>query len=217
MPTTTLHFVRHGETEYNRQRIVQGSGIDAALNATGRAQARAVARRLAEVPLDAIYVSTLRRAIETAEEIAAAHGSVPVHQLGDLQEMAWGIYEGRPASPETNAAFADISARWRRGEFDYQIEGGESILDVQARGQRAVTHMLEQHPGETVLVVTHGRFLRVLLSTLLDEYGLERMHEIAHSNTAVNTLICRDGCFEAERINCTAHLDQVPSSDTAYA
>jgi broad specificity phosphatase PhoE len=217
MPTTTLHFVRHGETDYNRQRIVQGRGINASLNATGRAQAVAIAQRLADVPLDVIYASTLRRAIETAEKIAAVQGSVPVHQLDDLEEMAWGIYEGQPASPETNAAFADMNARWRRGEFGFRVEGGESILDVQARGQRAVAHILEQHPGETVLVVTHGRFLRVMLSTLLDAYGLERMHDIPHSNTALNTLTCRDGCFEAERINCTAHLGQTASSDIDYA
>lgn len=217
MPTTTLHFVRHGETEYNRQRIVQGRGIDAALNLTGCAQAAAIAQRLAEVPLDAIYTSILRRAIETAEKIATLQETVPVHQLDDLQEMAWGIYEGQPASPETRAAFADMNARWRRGEFGFRVEGGESILDVQERGQRALDHIVAQHPGETVLVVTHGRFLRVILSTLLDEYGLTRMHEIPHSNTALNTLTCCDGCFEATLINCTAHLNTMTSFDIEYA
>jgi broad specificity phosphatase PhoE len=58
-----------------------------------------------------------------------------------------------------------------------------------------------------VLVVTHGRFLRIVLASLLDEYGLTRMHELPHSNTAVNRLVHRKDTFEAELLNCTAHLD----------
>ncbi len=207
MSTTTFYFVRHGETEHNRRGIVQGRGVDASLNATGRAQAAAVARRLADVSFAAIYASTLRRAAETAEVIAHLHDGVPWHQLRDLEEMAWGVYEGRPFSPDVAYVFEGIKARWRRGDFGYRIEGGESILDVQRRGLRAVERVLERHAGETVLVVTHGRFLRVVLASLLDDYGLERMHEIAHANTGVNVLIWHAGRFEAERLNCVAHLE----------
>jgi broad specificity phosphatase PhoE len=67
--------------------------------------------------------------------------------------------------------------------------------------------MLEREEGCTVLVVTHGRFLRIVLASLLDEYGLARMHELPHSNTAVNRLVHRKDTFEAELLNCTAHLD----------
>ena len=213
MKECRLLFVRHGETEYNRRQIVQGRGIDAALNATGRAQAEAVAARLAGVAFDAIYASTLRRAIETALVIAAEHGALPVRRLDDLAEMAWGVYEGAPHTPQLRQDFERFRARWRRGEFDFRIEGGESILDVQARGRRAVDTILAAHPGETVLVVTHGRFLRVLLATLLDDYGLERMEEIPHANTGVNTLVYRNGRFEAELLNCTAHLDAFTASN----
>ena len=57
------------------------------------------------------------------------------------------------------------------------------------------------------LVVAHGRFLRVLLATLLNDYGLERMHEIHHTNTGVNHLVGDCDRFEARRLNCTAHLE----------
>ena len=207
MQECTLYFVRHGETEYNRRQIVQGRGIDAALNATGRAQAAAVAQRLADVPLEVIYASTLRRAVETAETIAAEHEGLRVRRLDDLAEMAWGVYEGRRHTPQLQQDFEGFRARWRDGDFAFRIEGGESILDVQQRGRRAVERILKQHPGETVLVVTHGRFLRVLLATLLDEYGLLRMEDIPHANTGVNTLRYREGRFEAHLLNCTAHLD----------
>ncbi len=214
MQTTTLYLVRHGETDYNRRDIVQGRGVDAVLNATGRTQAAAVARRLSDVRFDAIYTSTLRRAVETAEAIARAHQGVPFHHSTDLEEMDWGIYEGVP-SAQIRHDFEAITARWRQGDFGFRIEGGESILDVQQRGQRAVGRILEHHPGQTVLAVTHGRFLRVLVATLLEGYGLARMHEIQHANTAVNALTWRAGRCEAGLLNCTAHLDDQPLREVA--
>lgn len=204
---TLLYFVRHGETEYNRRRIVQGRGIDSALNETGRRQTQALAQRLASVPFDAIYASTMRRARQTAEILAESHPQAPVAFLEDLEEMAWGVYEGTHPSPRRDEALGAIKSRWRQGAFDEPIEGGESILDVQQRAMRAVDHIVEQEEGRTVLVVTHGRFLRILLASLLDEYGLERMHEIPHSNTAVNRVVCCEGTFEADLLNCTAHLE----------
>ncbi len=216
MKETTLYLVRHGETDYNRHHVVQGRGVDSVLNEMGRAQAAAVARRLAEVSLDAIYTSPLQRAAQTAETIAHEHNGVPVHRLADLEEMAWGVYEGAPFSPALRKEFQGIMARWGRGEYDFRIEGGESISDVQQRGQQAIQHILDHHIGETVLIVTHGRYLRVLLATLLEDYGLERMEEIPHSNTGVNTLRYRDGRFEVELLNCTAHLDASASTLTSY-
>ena len=212
-PRIVFYFVRHGETDYNRDRIVQGRRINSALNATGRAQAAALARRFADVPFDAIYASTLDRATETARTIAAEHEGVPLYRLADLEEMSWGIYEGEPPSPHIETAFERMYDRWGQGEFDYRVEGGESITDVQARALRAMEHVLARHEGadrdQTVLVVAHGRFLRVLLATLLAAYGLERMHELRHSNTCVNRLVYSGGAYEADLLNCTAHLDEV--------
>lgn len=203
---TQLYFVRHGETEYNRLRIVQGRGIDSVLNDQGRRQAEALRERLAGVAFDAIYVSSLRRARQTAAILARPHDA-PLYYLSDLEEMAWGVYEGAHPSPERDRELDAMKARWREGAFEEPIEGGESIRDVQKRALRAVDHITEREPDATVLVVTHGRFLRVLLASILEEYGLERMHEIPHANTAVNRVVCCEGRFEAELLNCTAHLE----------
>ncbi|MFQ5572556.1 MAG: histidine phosphatase family protein [Rhodothermales bacterium] len=207
MQETTFYFIRHGQTDHNLRGIVQGRGVDPVLNETGRRQAEAVARRLADVSLDVIYASTLRRAVETAEVIAHEHADVPVHFLPDLEEMAWGVYEGKVLADGVQQALDRVYEQWKDGAYAFRIEGGESILDVQQRGIRVMCRLQEQHPGGTVLVVTHGRFLRVLLSTLLDEYGLERMHDIEHTNTGVNVLTGSNGCFEARLLNCTTHLD----------
>lgn len=203
---TTLYLVRHGQTDYNRRRIVQGRGIDAPLDATGQQQADAVARRFEGVPLDAVYSSSLTRAVQTAERVAAPHG-LPVHRDADLDEMAWGALEGAHPSPELTATFAQFYDRWAEGRFEDRVEGGESILDVQRRGVAGVERIVARHAEERVLVVTHGRFLRVLLATLLDEYRLEQMQTLHHANTGVNHLEVIEGTFAAQVLNCTTHLN----------
>ena len=208
MLPTTLYFVRHGETDYNRLRIMQGRRVDSSLNDIGRMQAAALGMRLADVPIDVIYTSALRRTAETADHVAHYHSAAERRRTVDLDEMCWGIHEGEAWSDSLAAMLDEMYSRWDRGEFDYRVPEGESILDVQERGLRAVERILDEHRGQTVLVVTHGRLLRVVLATLL-EFGLERMNEINHANTGVNILTNVDGHFDFTLLNCTAHLDDV--------
>ena len=203
---TTLYLVRHGETEYNRRGIMQGGGIDSTLNETGREQAQALARRFAPANLDALYTSPLRRAIQTADILAADHESLSRTHLRDLSEMDWGVFEGDAPSPERDASVEALKSAWRDGAYDRGPTGGESIRDVQDRARNALRHILAREAGRTALVVTHGRYLRVLLATLLDEYGLEHMSDLDHANTCVNHVICEEGRVRARRLNCTAHL-----------
>ncbi len=216
MPTTTLYLVRHGETDYNRQRIVQGRGIDAPLNATGRRQAEALARRFAQIPLDALYSSPLQRAAATAEAIRCYHPQVPFYLMKDLEEMGWGTLEGKPYAPPYAEQIDYAYARWQAGEYGYRIPGGESILDVQQRALRALEQILEAQAGRTVLVVTHGRWLRILLASILPAYGLARMEQLPHTNTAVNQIIYDGQSFRAVRLNCTAHLEEPAVEDSVW-
>ena len=204
---THLYLVRHGETEYNRRSIVQGSGIDSELNETGIAQARALADRLADESVDALYASTLRRAKQTAQVLASPHEPVTKTYLRDLEEMSWGVMEGEAPSDDRATTMDAVKARWRAGEYDRGIDGGESIREVQARARRAIDHIVTREPGRTVLVVTHGRYLRVLLASILEGYGLEDMHRLNHSNTCVNRVVYENGQFRADLLNCTAHLN----------
>jgi len=211
---TTLYLVRHGETDHNRRGIMQGGGVDSELNVDGRAQARALTQRLQPVSVDALYASTLQRAKQTADILARPHEPLSRTYLRDLNEMDWGVFEGEPPSPERNEAMQTIKSAWRDGAYERAVEGGESIRDVQERAQRALRHILAREAGRTALVVTHGRYLRVLLATLLDDYGLEHMQELGHSNTCVNRVVCEEGRARAHLLNCTAHL---PSGDGAVS
>lgn len=206
---TTLYLVRHGETEYNRRGIIQGGGVDSTLNAAGRGQAEALAQRLRTVSFDALYASTLQRAQQTADILARPHEPLSRTYLRDLSEMDWGRFEGEPPSPERDEEMGAIKADWRDGAYDRTVDGGESIRDVQTRAQRALRHILAREVGRTTLVVTHGRYLRVLLATALHDYGLEDMQELDHSNTCVNRVVVEDGRARADLQNCTAHLSSV--------
>lgn len=204
--TTTLYLIRHGETDYNLRRAVQGRRIDAPLNATGRAQAEQLGARFEDVPLTALYASPLVRARETAAAIGAHHPGLPVTLDPDLEEMSWGVLEGAAESAETRAAFAQMYARWAQGDYDARLDEGESILEVQARALRAWHRIVEAEAGGTVAVVTHGRLIRVLLASVLPAYGLARMHDLYHANTSVNRLVVQHGAVRADLLNCTAHL-----------
>lgn len=203
---TTLYFVRHGETEFNRRDVMQGKGVDSDLNPTGRAQARALAKRLEAISVDALYASTLRRAKQTADILARPHEPLSRTYLRDLSEMDWGILEGEPPSEGREELLGAVKTAWQEGAYDRAVEGGESIRDVRERAQRAVGHILTREAGRTALVVTHGRYLRVLLATILDEYGLEHMQELGHSNTCLNRVVFEKGEIRADLLNCTAHL-----------
>ena len=210
---TTLYLVRHGQTEYNRKGIVQGRRIDSVLNATGHRQAEALAQRFRGTSLDALYASPMRRARQTVAAVAALQPGLDVQYDEDLEEMSWGHLEGEPATGSVLDRFAEIKSAWRQGHFDRAVEGGESVLEVQQRALRATGRILETQAGGAVLVVAHGRFLRVLIASLLEEdYGLQNMHRVKHDNTGVNHLVWDgEGLCSAQRLNCTDHLKTVPS------
>ena len=203
---TQLYLVRHGETDFNKQGIVQGRGVNSPLNETGLAQAAALAKRFVVNPVDAIYSSPLRRALQTAQTVAQQVGISEIPTDPGLEEMSWGVFEGQPQSEELASAFEEMKERWHNGEHDYGVEKGESLRQVQTRGVAAIDRILKQSAGKRVLVVAHGRFLRILLASLLTEYGIPRMEELNHTNTGVNHLVHDENGFVAVSLNCTSHL-----------
>ncbi len=137
----TLLFVRHGETDWNADGRLQGH-TDRPLNEYGRRQARELAERLAPEGAAAIYASDLARAKETAEIVGAELG-LPVVTDPDLRERNWGSWEGlTPAEREA---------------VDFE---GESPEEHRERMVRAMERIAASHPGERVVVVTHGGSMR---------------------------------------------------------
>lgn len=186
--------------------------MDIPLNDEGRKQAVALAERAADLELDIVYSSTLLRAKETAQIVCDRCGQLPHTSLRDLEEMSWGVFEGRSRSPELQTTFRSMVAEWQSGNYGFAVEGGESVLDVQMRSKRALDKILSRHEGQRVFIVAHGRTLRILLATLLKEFGLQRMEEIKHHNTGLNHLVYENSGFEAKYLNDISHLEVANSS-----
>jgi probable phosphoglycerate mutase len=171
---TTLLLARHGETDWNRELRIQGSS-DIELNDLGRAQAHALAQELEHVELDAIYASDLSRARATADAVAASHG-LEVRLDPRLRERAFGSWEG--LTREDVAALPDGSRH-----------DGESDEEVRDRVLEAVRSIAAAHPGEQVLIVSHGGALNTLWHHALG-VRIERW-----ANCAVYRLAVRDDGF----------------------
>ncbi len=189
----TLYLTRHGETAENAAGLVQGRGLDPDLNAVGRAQAEALARHLAGVPLAAVATSTQKRSQQTAAPVLAEHpGAVLVVRDG-LDEMDWGVHEGRGFTPasrdrETATDYERLNAHWNAGETGLRVSGGESPDDVWARVRPVLAELGAAYPEGDVLVVSHRRLLRVLLAGMLPGGGLERMPSYPHPNAALSVV-----------------------------
>jgi broad specificity phosphatase PhoE len=144
---TTLLLVRHGETDWNAEGRLQGH-TDRPLNDHGRRQANELAERLADEGADAIYASDLARARETAEIVGTRLG-LPVVIDADLREKNWGSWEGLTGDERVHVE-----------------QDGESTEAHRDRVMRAVRRIVERHPGQRVVVVTHGGSLRRIQASL---------------------------------------------------
>jgi broad specificity phosphatase PhoE len=181
----TIYLIRHGETDYNRRGVVQGSGIDAELNALGRAQASAFYSAYQYISFDKIYTSKLQRTVQSVQGFI--NDGIPQEAHEGLNEISWGVREGRTPNSMDNDYYRDLITNWQNGITDLAAEGGESPEDVQAR-QRPVIDLIVSRPEEkTVLVAMHGRAIRVLMSTLFNT-PLKDMDQYSHSNLGLYLL-----------------------------
>jgi broad specificity phosphatase PhoE len=154
---TTVYLARHGESDWNVERRWQGH-TDRPLTEKGRRQAKALAARLAGVDLDAVYASDLRRAWETAEAVAQAHG-LEVTRLPELREVHVGSWGGLTRD-ECEARFPEAFERWRSGGQGW--DDGETYDEMAARVVSTLHQLARDHPNGRVLVVSHGGPIRAV-------------------------------------------------------
>ncbi len=163
MPLTTFALVRHGQTDWNAQRRLQGS-TDIPLNEVGRSQARDAVAVLSGYEWDVIVSSPLSRAAETADLIAAGLGRSVDRRVPELTERRFGPAEGLQAGPELDAL-----------RISGSLQGAESEDEAASRGLAALEALAEEFCGGRVLVVAHGTLLRVSLNRAIGS-ALESIH-----------------------------------------
>jgi len=204
---TELVFIRHGETDWNRQQRFQGQ-IDVPLNATGHAQAAALAaRRAAEAALQADFFvsSDLQRARQTAEPLARAWQREPkLNAL--LREQAFGEWEGLDG-PTIRERWPALWSRWLEHRADDSAPGGETPRQFHARVLQAVRELAEAAgAGRRVLVVTHGGVLDMLWRTAHGE-PLDGLRRCDIPNAGVNRLRWSGGTLHVDSWADASHLD----------
>ncbi len=204
--TKNIYLVRHGETAFNKKGIVQGSGIDASLNETGRKQADDFYKKYKNVIFDKIYISQLKRTYETVSGFINA--SIPFERLEGLNEINWGVWEGKALSTDGHLYYTQMISRWSNGETDYNIDGGESPEDVQNRQKVAMEYIMKSPEEKTILICMHGRAMRILLATLL-EIPLKTMDQFEHQNTGLYHLLYAQGIYSIVESNNLSHIRSV--------
>ena len=195
-----LVLVRHGETDWNVERRVQGHS-DTTLNENGRDQARRLAATLAEETFDLVVASDLDRAQETAR--LGLPAGTPMETTPDLRELNFGDWEGL-TGPEIEAdAPGSLGQTWRGwGE----APNGESLAAFAERIDRVVVRLREELGDGTALVVAHGGTLRVLICLAMG-IAVDRAWQFQLANTAVSELeLFPDGAV-LSRLNDTGHLN----------
>ena len=204
---TSLIVIRHGETDWNRQHRFQGQ-IDVPLNALGLEQARRLGQRLATAPIDALIVSDLQRARQTAQAVADVQGcDVKIDPL--WREQGFGILEGLDV-PTIRSHHGDLWAQWLRHEADYSLpQGGESNTAFHARTMAALQALLAAHAGQRVVVVTHGGVLDMLWRNV-HGLSLTGPRECEIPNTGINRLRWAGGRLHIDSWADAAHLDGLP-------
>jgi uncharacterized phosphatase len=193
---TLLYLVRHGETDWNLARRIQGS-TDIPLNDTGRAQAAASGRLLARRQWDAVYASPLSRALETAAIIARETGLPAPLPEPALVERNYGEAEGMTG--------AEIDERFPGGA---EVPGRESREQVVERVMPALHALAQRHPGESIIFVSHGGVIRSVLNAVDPDRHVEpirngSIHSFRHVDGGLE-LIAFDDPIELESLDPVA-------------
>jgi probable phosphoglycerate mutase len=199
----TLYIVRHGQTDLNKQGIVQGRGRDTDLNNEGRKQAKQFYNAYKDVPFDKIYISELKRTQQSIQQFIDL--GLPYEKLSGLDELAWGIHEGQPATPETKAAFLELMRDWLNGKLDSKFEGGESPNEVKERQLEALGVIMSHPEEKNVLICMHGRAMRLLLCILTGK-PLTEMDNFPHQNLVLYKVTFDGDKFEIVDFNNAKHL-----------
>jgi 2,3-bisphosphoglycerate-dependent phosphoglycerate mutase len=214
---TRVVLVRHGETDWNRERRIQGQ-TDTPLSALGRLQAQAIGQRLERDRFDAIYASDLARAWHTAQAIVAAaqrlRSDAPLAiAQPKLREMDFGEWEGK-TSAEIAVSHPEQHVFSKQRDPEFRIPGGESFRDLYDRAVGCVTALAQSHAGGAICIVAHGGILDMLYR---HTHGIDLRTPRVFSlyNAAYNCIEYTDGQFRLEVWGEIAHLDAL--SDAVVA
>jgi broad specificity phosphatase PhoE len=198
-----LYIIRHGQTLFNVEKRVQGRGVDSSLNEVGLSQRNAFYDYYKNHDFDLIVSSSLKRTYETilpfVELSKINHLSFP-----DIDEISWGIYEGKPADENLIREHAKLLSEWKNENYEAKLKEGESALEMQSRLLRFLD-ILKSLIYKKILICTHGGTLAFLM-TILQRQPLSVMPVYKHNNTGLCKFNFENDEFRLLVYNDTTHL-----------
>jgi len=197
---TRIIIVRHGETDWNKEKRFMGKN-DFSLSDKGKEQACRLAERLEGENIDIIFSSPLRRALETAEEVAKKKG-LKVLTEKKLVERNFGILEGITLEEAKKGMGDDFFDKVIDEKF-FRIPQGESTYDVEKRVGNFLKDILGWDGDRNFLIVSHGGVGRIMINYLTKE---DKLKNKFMTNTGVTIINIKDGKAEVETFNCYKHL-----------
>ncbi len=166
MDLVRVILVRHGETDWNQSRRIQGGGSDTPLNERGKEQAESLASRLKSERIQAIYSSPLQRARDTAQAIAGYH-QLELGIESSLKEIEVGKLEGTPIA-EIGKHLDQLLTVDSRGEALPRMPGGESVTEVQQRAWSTIKRLVDKHPDGVLVAVSHYFVILTIICSVLN-------------------------------------------------
>lgn len=195
---TTLCLIRHGVTDWNSQGRLQGHS-DIPLNELGIRQAEALARRLSREPWSALWSSDLLRARQTAEPILRYTG-LPLQIDPQLRERCLGPLEG--------LTFEEVQRRFPGyPSAEVNLPGVESREQLRQRAMAVITRLVETHPGQRLLVVSHGAWINSVLAVVSG--GRVGTGKTRLENASVSVIVGDGRDWDLQLVNDTRHLEEL--------
>ncbi len=191
-------FLRHGQARNNTERILAGRTDGVPLTDTGVRQSEHTAELLEHMGISAIYSSPIQRARHTAE-IVGEHNSVDVAVDDRLIELDMGKFTGM-AYDEILNSHGNVFMKFYNGELEIAHNGVETFSQVRSRVLEIVDHVLESHPDENVLLVTHMDPIKAMLSTVVD-LSPTNLFELVIANASLNIFREKDRKFSISGLN----------------
>ncbi len=203
-----LILARHGQTDGSDRYFGR---TDNELNAVGREQAAALGKRLADEKIDAIYTSTLKRTIATAEAIAAGH-DLEINRCPELDEVDFGKLEGMTYE-EICRQYPTVAATWTDWSAQLEFPGGESASLFAQRVARFLERLKSHNDDETILVVGHGGPFRLLLCHLLG-LGIKHCNQFTFGLASISVINKYSQGAILVQLSDVCHLGQGKSQDS---
>jgi len=203
-----LYLIRHGQTDSNSGKLFQGQ-MNTPLNVAGLDQAHQMAEYMKDIPLDAIYCSSLMRARMTAAPLALAK-NMAYKPMELLQEVSFGDWEG-VSFAELHRDHGEAMRTFLERPGDFTPPGGESFAQAQARCLEGLSFIFaKEGHDKDIAIVTHGGIIRLLLCYFLD-IPLNSLWKMAIRNVSVSTVYDSNGYFMVENVNDDHFLKKVTS------